>query len=235
MNIIRNDFHSGEKITEEKLKNIDDNFDDVQTEIEDNANDISTLQNKIDDISNPLTIILTIDKSNVEIGSTINSVTLNWTCSKNVNSQTFEGSAIDSTLRTKTYNGVITSNKTFTLTATTNGGTTVTKTNVISFVNGIYVGKSTSNTYDSALVSSLTKTLSENKNKNYTVTANSNEYIYLCYPKRLGASNFVCNGFAGGFNLVATISYTNSSNFSEDYYIYKSTNANLGLTTFTVS
>lgn len=235
MSINKLNLSSGSKLSESVFDTIDVNDTSLQEQIDTNTTNISALQNKIDDVSNPLTIVLTLDKSNIEIGSTINSVTLNWTCSKSVNSQTFEGSAIDSTLRTKTYNGIITSNKTFTLTATTNGGTTVTKTNVISFVNGIYVGKSTLNTYDSTLVNSLTKTLSENKNKNYTVTANSNEYIYLCYPKRLGVSNFVCNGFAGGFNLVETISYTNSSNFTEDYYIYKSTNINLGLTTFTVS
>lgn len=197
--------------------------------------DLDTTNLKLDDVLNPLSISLSLDKTVAEIGSTVNSVIASWSCSKNVASQTFEGETIDSTLRTKTYSTALTSDKTFTLTATTQGGTIVTKTAVLDFCNGIYCGKSSSTTFDSTLINSLTKTLSENKNKNYTVTAGTGEYIYIAYPKRLGVSNFSVGGFSGGFDLVTTLSFTNSSNYSEDFYIYKSTNANLGATTFTIS
>jgi hypothetical protein len=197
--------------------------------------DLDTTNLKLDDVLNPLVVSLSLDKTIVEQGSTVNSVVASWSCSKTVVSQTFEGVDIDASLRIKTYTTPITDDKTFTLTSTTSGGTTVTKTATLSFANGVYYGKSSSVTYDSALISSLTKVLSDSKARTITVTAGTGEYIYYALPTRLGTPTFSVGGFTGGFDLVATVSYTNSSNYTENYYVYKSTNANLGSTTVTIS
>jgi hypothetical protein len=125
--------------------------------------DLNTTNAKLDDAINPLTISLSINPSSAEIGSTVNSVVATWTCSKNVASQKFEGSDIDASLRTETYSVPLTANKTFTLIDTTTGGTTITKIATLNFCNGIYYGKSSSVTYNSALISSLTKILSDTK------------------------------------------------------------------------
>ena len=53
-------------------------------------------------------------------------------------------------------------------------------------------------------------------------------------PTRFGVPKFTVGGFEGGFSLVATIDFTNSSNYTEPYNIYKSENSNLGNTTVNV-
>jgi hypothetical protein len=229
--------NSGSKLSEEVFDKIDNNFENVQTEIDTNENDIVTLANKVNDVFSPLTITLILDKNVIEMGSTVNSITANWTCSKAPNSQTFEGESIDATVRTKIYNGEITSDKTFTLTATTDGGTTISVSKTLSFVNGIYYGVSSSTSYNSSLISSLTKMLSGVKTRTITVNSTSNTYIYYCLPKRLCTTepSFTVNGFVGGFSNIATVSFTNSSSFTEDYYIYKSNYSGLGSTTVTIN
>ncbi len=80
----------------------------------------------------------------------------------------------------------------------------------------------------SALASSRAATLS--------VSPGAGQYIYYAYPASYGAATFTVGGFEGGFDLVnATLSITNSNGVTQDYRLYKSTNANLGSTTVVVS
>jgi hypothetical protein len=69
----------------------------------------------------------------------------------------------------------------------------------------------------------------------FTVTAGAGQYIWFCYPKRLGTVTFWVGGFEGGFEAVQTVSLTNINGWSEDYYCYRSTNANLGSTAVTTT
>jgi len=108
------------------------------------------------------------------------------------------------------------------------------KPRTVKFYNGIYYGKSSSATYDSTLINSLTKTLSDSKARTITVNAGTGEYIYYCLPKRLGVPSFNVGGFDGGFSKVATVNFTNSDSYAEKYDIYKSDNANLGNTNVTI-
>jgi hypothetical protein len=68
----------------------------------------------------------------------------------------------------------------------------------------------------------------------FTVTAGSGQYIVNAYPSRLGTSTYFVGGFAGGFLGPYTVSVTNGSGFTENYYVYVTVNQNLGLTTVTV-
>jgi hypothetical protein len=197
--------------------------------------DLEATNSKLDDAVNPLTVSLSINPATAETGGTVNSTVLTWTCSKNIASQTFEGASIDPTLRTETYTTALTDDKTFTVTATTAGGTTITKTAKLDFCNGIYYGNSSKTTYDSTLISSLTKVLSDTKSRTITVNAGSGEYIYYCLPSRLGVPSFSVSGFTGGFTKVATINYKNPSGYTESYDIYKSDMANLGSTTVAIA
>jgi hypothetical protein len=127
-------------------------------------------------------------------------------------------------------------NKTFTMTSKSVMGVEKTVQYTVSFANGIYYGKSKNDDDDDSnvLFSALTKQLSNSKSRTISVNAGEGEHIYYCYPKRLGNVTFTVNGFDGGFNLVKTFKFKNSSNYEEDYVIYKSTNANLGNTTITI-
>jgi hypothetical protein len=51
----------------------------------------------------------------------------------------------------------------------------------------------------------------------------------------MGTRSFKVGGFDGGFTLYDTISFTNASGYTEEYYVYRSDNAGLGQTSVTVS
>lgn len=201
---------------------------------EKNTQDIKELNTKIWDIQNPFDISSISVAPNIsQMGSTVSpKLTWNYTHST-VKSQTINNEAIENTLRTKTFTGVTTTT-TYTLAATSNSDVKKSKSATITFANGVYYGKSTASTYDSALINSLTKQLSNSKGRTITVNAGAGEYIFYCIPSRLGACSFNVGGFDGGFSKVATIEFTNSDNYAEKYDIYKSDNANLGNTNVTI-
>lgn len=174
--------------------------------------------------------------STAEMGSTVNSVTLSWGTSKTPTALTLDGTTLGVSEKQKTVTGTFTSNKTWTLKATDERGTTATKTAALSFFNGVYYGVAAEPaSYDSAFILGLTKNLRSSKLSSFSVNAASSQYIYYCLPKRMGTCAFKVGGFDGGFSLVKTISFTNASGYTEDYYIYRSDNAGLGQTAVTVS
>ena len=201
---------------------------------EKNAQDIKKLNTMIWDIQNPFDISsISINPNISQMGSTVSpKLTWNYTHST-VKSQTINNEVIENTLRTKTFTGV-TITTTYTLAATSNSDVKKSKSATITFANGVYYGKSTTSTYDSALISGLTKQLSNSKDRTITVNAGVGEYIFYCIPSRLGDCSFNVGGFDGGFSKVATVNFTNSDNYQENYDIYKSDNANLGNTNVTI-
>jgi hypothetical protein len=77
--------------------------------------------------------------------------------------------------------------------------------------------------------------LSNSRSKTFTVTAAGGEYIVYAYRKALGEATFFVGGFEGGFESPETVSRTNDSGFTEDFYVYRSTNSGLGETTVQVT
>ena len=98
-----------------------------------------------------------------------------------------------------------------------------------------FSGVSSSNIYDSDFIKTLSKELSSSKGKTFTVDCGEGQFIFYCVPTRFGSCSFKVGGFEGGFNKVSTIQYTNSSGYTENYDVYKSSNSNLGNTTVVVS
>ena len=220
-------WRTGDRITDAKLNKIEDGITGVNI-------DINELKSKVWDIQNPFDISsISVVPYIAQMGSTVSpKLTWNYTHST-VKSQTINNEAIENTLRTKTFTGVTTTT-TYTLFATSNSDVQKSKSATITFANGVYYGKSTTSTYDSALISGLTKELSNSKNRTITVNAGTGEYIFYCIPSRLGDCSFNVGGFDGGFSKVATVNFTNSDNYVEEYDIYKSDNANLGNTNVTI-
>ena len=210
---------------------------DIKTIKENNTamkKDINDLKDKIWNIQNPFDISsISINPTIAQIGSTASpKLTWNYTDST-IKSQTINNIAIENTLRTKTFTGVTTTT-TYTLAVTSNSDVKKSKSTTITFANGVYYGKSTTSSYDSTLINSLTKQLSNSKGRAITVNAGAGEYIFYCIPSRLGSCSFNVGGFDGGFSKVATVNFTNSDNYAENYDIYKSDNANLGNTNVTI-
>jgi hypothetical protein len=124
------------------------------------------------------------------------------------------------------------STKTFTLNAT-DGATPVTNTITYYFYNYRFWGVSTvASSYSEANVEGLANNeLSNSKAKSFTLAPGASEYIIYAYPSRLGTATFTVGGFEGGFQSPETVSITNAAGYTENYYVYRSTNANLGSTT----
>lgn len=179
-----------------------------------------------------------------EKGATVNDVTLSWKLNKTPNPAT-DSLMLDGEFITIAKSGEldlteqgITSNRKWVLTATDRKGS-ATKEASLTFYNGVYYGVSEAPAaYDSQFIIALGKSgkkvLRGSKLTSFTVTAGEGEYIYYCLPKSMGTCSFKVGGFDGGFELVATLSYSNEPGHTEDYYIYRSSNAGLGATTVEV-
>lgn len=178
------------------------------------------------------------NKGVVERGTTVTDVNLSWGTNKTPKSLTLDGvSVLGST--SQAISGLSITwddNKTWTLKATDERNAEDTKSTSITFQNGVYYGVSTEPTnYTSAFILGLTRQLSGGKVSPITVNAGANQYIYYCVPSRFGECVFTVGVLSGGFSKVATLDFTNGSDYTEEYYIYKSNNANLGGTTVKIT
>jgi hypothetical protein len=121
------------------------------------------------------------------------------------------------------------STSTFVLHAT-DGTDSPTSTISYSFYNDRFWGYTTSTSgYTSSDVTGLAGSeLSNSKAKTFSSTTGSGQYILWASPTRLGTVTFTVGGFAGGFQAPETVSVTNSAGYTENFYVYRSTNPNLG-------
>lgn len=160
-----------------------------------------------------------------EMGSNVN-VALSWSLNKAATSQNIGGVPVTGASYTMQN---VTQNTTWQLNVS-DGQTNANKTASIAFQNGVYYGVAS----DLSSVTSLTKVLSGTKSRTITVNAGAGEYIIYAIPKRLGTVEFYVSGFEGGFDEPVEQDLTNESGYTEPYFVYKSTNANLGVTTVEV-
>ncbi len=164
---------------------------------------------------------LSISQEVCELGSS-ESITVSWTLDGTATSQEINGTSVTGTSKTFTN---VQSATTYVL-SVSNGTTTVSESVSVDFANNIYYGAAS----DLTDVTSLDSVLSNDAERSVTVTAGSGEYIVYALPARLGEVDFFVSGFEGGFEEPVTQSLTNESGYAESYYVYRSTNANLGET-----
>ena len=105
----------------------------------------------------------------------------------------------------------------------------------IYFRNRIFWGIGGTTISASDVLNLSSSVLSNDVERTISVTASVDEYIWYVYPKRLGSAIFTVGGFEGGFNNPMELTITNSSGFSEPYYLYRSVNSNLGVTTIVIT
>lgn len=159
----------------------------------------------------------------IEIGSN-STITLVWSLSKTPITQTINGESVTGT--SKQYENVSAST-TYTLAVSDNASQAITSLS-IEAANQIYYGVAA----DLSDVASLSNVLSNNKARTITVNAGAGQYIIYAYPARLGSNiEFWVQNFEGGFEPPVDINLTNGSGYTERYYVYRSTNPNLGNTT----
>ncbi len=118
------------------------------------------------------------------------------------------------------------------------GSKTLTTQSSTTALNYVYYGEHTqSGTLTEAQAEGLANSSITNDNTQVwsSVTAGASEYIWFVFPKRLGTVTFFVGGFEGGFEDPQTLSITNANGWTEDYYAYRSTQANLGATIVTTT
>ena len=168
-----------------------------------------------------------------EIGSTVNEVVFNWTYNKDgITSQTLTDCTLaNETVRTATYSTPITSNKTFTLTAS-DSSKSVSASKSISFKHYIYWGACAEpvGDYDSSFILNLaSKRFSTNTKGSYSATLGSGEFLYVAYPSTWQQINsWWVAGFEVTTEQIGTLAFTNSSGNTTTFRITRSTKSGLG-------
>ena len=246
------EWYKGQIVSAERLNAIQDKIKELQIKIDSvdvgkvtakevsyESDEFTNVQDALDSLlyKSPTVTSLTTTYSGgttLEMGTVLSSVTFNWAYNKNITSQAFANVSLDTNVRTYTYTRGIFNTTTLNLTAS-DGKNSCSRSITFTYANRIFYGVSSTSTYNVALLKSLSNTLSNSKARSFTVNAGSNQYIFYAVPTRLGGCKFAVHGFEGGFEKVATISYTNSQTYTESYDIYKSDNPNLGNTTVVVS
>lgn len=227
--------------------NIIDNLTTTTTNQALSANQGKILQDQINLISGNLSDLMyepiaissfTHNAGTKERGATVTGVTLSWVTNKTPATLTLDGESLDVSTTGKVLSGLsITwnNNKTWKLIVTDDRNAIAEKTVSITFCNNIYYGVgSTEGGFDSAFVTGLSKKLQTAKAYDFTVNPTA-QYIYYAVPTRLGTVSFKVGGFEGGFEAPETVSVTNGSNYTENYYVYRSTNKITGSTTVDVT
>jgi len=183
-------------------------------------------------------------KNTYEIGESISALGFSWGLNKtDIISQILTGSHVESgtelgiSVRSTTvsFSPVLTAASTFTLTVD-DGNTPVIKNTTVNFYSGIYYGDAIAPAViDSNFILSLTKKLQSGRGTSFTSNAGANTYAWYANKKSLGVATFNFGGFDGGMEAPSTVSFTNSVGHTEDYYVYRSTNPQIGPVSIVVS
>ena len=173
---------------------------------------------------------MTPSTTEYEIGSVVSGLQFAWTVNKDIVSQSLTDCTIELDDRAATYGADLTNTKTFTLTIS-DGEKSATASKKISFLNKAYWGSAVEPaSYDSAFILALSgKKFASSKNGTYSMTVGAGEYGYLALPTSFGT---VSSCWIGGFEVslasCGAIAFTNASNNTSSYTIYKTERSGLG-------
>lgn len=207
---------------------VDMKFEDLETRF-------APLEQQVDELLNPLQIkSFTCQPNLVEMGTILPNLTLSWSYSRDVKTQRLDGQEIDKALRSKVIEGLFESNRTFRIEGD-GYSKSVSATASFSVMNRVYFGSAEPTDRIDQLIPRLSSELRQTRGKTFTTTCQAGQHIYYAYPARYGDASFMVGGFAGGFEKIATVEWTNGSKYTENFHVYRSVNQNLGVTTVTVS
>jgi len=168
----------------------------------------------------------------VEMGSTVNSVTLNWALNKVIDSQSINNGvgsiAVGTT--TKALSSLnITSDTTWTL-SIADSQNTVTKSTSVNFRNKRYWGASNLDVLDNAGILGLGSEFATDYSMSKTLDATGGKYLYFVVPSsfNLDASKFKIGGLANSNWTKTTVALTNASGYTTNYDVFRSGNIQTG-------
>ena len=171
-----------------------------------------------------------------EIGDTVSNPRFTWSYNKAIVNQNLKagGSVLpldDQQAREYAHTGDITSNTTFTISGSDNKAKSCSRTGSFNFKHKRYFGVAeVPAEYNSDFILGLSgKEFCTGRDKSaFKLTAGAGQYMFYCFPATYGTPTFNVGGFDGGFELAATIDFTNASGNTTSFVIWKSENANLG-------
>lgn len=224
------------------LSDVTGRLDAIQNDVDDHTEAIEELQGQLADLLYKAIVFnsLSISPSSALMGSTVSSVTISWSLSKVPKTLKLNETNVSSDKLVQSGNivqsGTWTTNITHTMAATDERDTSVSRSVTLSFMNNVYYGVADlNNSPNSSFITGLTSEMRSSKKPSITINAGANKYVYYAQPTRLGTCSFAVGGFSGGFESPSTVSVTNSAGYTENYYVYRSTNHSLGSTTITIS
>lgn len=183
--------------------------------------EISEINKKINEIMGyePVDIVKFTATPNIcEIGGSEN-IILNWETSGSVEGVSVNNVPVEGTTVTMP---AVTDDTEYRLKVFPTIGSPVSKVIYIKFVNHIFWGTTKSDVMSKSVVKGLANTeMTDEIVRDITLNLD-NDYVVYAYPKRLGTVTFEVT-FKGGFEAPAVIAVDNHSEYSEDYYVYRST------------
>lgn len=178
---------------------------------------------------------LSVSPSVVEIGSTVNNISINWAVNKTMTSIVLTGPnsynsgelAPDTSGSISISSAGLTTNSTYTMNVS-DGTNTDSRNSTIYFRNRRHWGISTkSSGFDSSDILGLGNSeLATNRSKTFTIDG-SGQYLIYSYPSAWGDATFVVGGLETTF-VRETVSHTNVEGHTENYYVYRSQNTTSG-------
>jgi len=204
--------------TAEEVSYADDNYHNVQ----------DALDSLINPYVNLAITSFTHDAGVQEKGSTLDDFTLNWsynTPTDPLTSQSLDHGIGSVTPLTKHFYDVtgagLTAQETYVLTAS-NGITSPTANATIYFQDKRHWGANTDDDLTSAEILTLDNNEFETDYvQTRTFDCSGGKYIWFAFPKSWGQPKFYVGGFLTNF-IEDTISHTNASGYTVDYYTYRS-------------
>jgi hypothetical protein len=178
---------------------------------------------------------LTNSVGTVEIGSTVNDVTVGWTISPTNATYALRQLVRGTNTNTITNNSStlaftslgLTNDTTWTLTVGDGQGVTNTATTSVLFQNYMTWGRSASTNLNNASLQSLhtsgggaNRAFATSRSRSITLDGGG-QYLYIAYPQGFGAASFTVGGLPNSAWTVFTNSYTNASGYATNYLIYR--------------
>lgn len=161
--------------------------------------------------------------ASAELGSSVSSITFNWSYNTSVTSQSISGvsASINVSLRTITHTSPVSSTTTFTLSGS-DGTFSASSSVTLTFYLKRYWGVSGQETLNSTEVLALAgNEFSPSLATSKTITA-ANQYIFFAYPTSQGQPVFSVNGMRTSGWKSNAIQLINASGYESSYTVYRS-------------
>ncbi|CAA2141390.1 hypothetical protein [Hyphomicrobium sp. ghe19] len=182
---------------------------------------IANVQEALDKLLYKANVVSLSGGGSYEIGSTVHGVHLAWSFSKAIVSQALNQGigALDLDVREYDWDDDITSNLTFTLTAS-DGKQNASASTSVQFYRKRYWGVAAAPTLDNAGILALSQEFATSLSKTLAYDATGKKYPYYCYPASFGTlSDVRVGGLAFSDFTQSLQSLTNASGHTEDYWV----------------